>query len=214
MAEKPNCSIDGCDTRVHTRGWCNIHYQLWRRWGNPLGLRPPRLDRGCSVGGCERRHYAFGLCNLHRTRQRRFGSFDLPAPAPDYEVMPDGCWLWRKALAGGTGYGQLRRDNKTLLAHRVMYEQLVGPIPEGLVLDHLCRHRACVNPAHLEPVTFAENLRRGANVKLTHALVAEIRSLKGQSHRAIAAKYGVSSSHISRILSGHAWNTRPNGRVQ
>jgi hypothetical protein len=50
-----------------------------------------------------------------------------------------------------------------LLVHRDVYEQLVGPIPEGLVLDHLCRNRSCCNPAHLEPVTTAENVRRGLN---------------------------------------------------
>lgn len=74
-----------------------------------------------------------------------------------------GCWIW---LASKTkGYGALGRRidgrNVTLQAHRVAYELAVGAIPDGLVLDHLCRNPSCVNPAHLEPVTNAENLRRG-----------------------------------------------------
>jgi hypothetical protein len=53
-------------------------------------------------------------------------------------------------------------NGRAVRAHRYAYEQLVGPIPEGLVLDHLCRNRLCINPLHLEPVTIGENIRRGA----------------------------------------------------
>jgi HNH endonuclease len=73
-----------------------------------------------------------------------------------------GCWLWRGAT--GTGYGVIRRGRAgegMLQAHRVAYEMLVGPIPVGMEIDHLCRVRACVNPAHLEPVTHRENDLRG-----------------------------------------------------
>lgn len=81
-----------------------------------------------------------------------------------------GCWLWTAALSGGTGYGQFYTemheiDGETkprkVGAHRFAYEALVGPIPQGLDLDHLCRVRHCVNPAHLEPVTRSENTKRG-----------------------------------------------------
>ena len=71
----------------------------------------------------------------------------------------DRCWPW---LAGKTrGYGRfyIRRVGKQ--AHRIAYELLVGPIPDGLDLDHLCRKHSCVNPRHLEPVTRRENLLRG-----------------------------------------------------
>jgi hypothetical protein len=66
------------------------------------------------------------------------------------------CWAWTGGRSGGR-YGMYRRQ----YAHRIAYEQLVGPIPDGLELDHLCRNTLCVNPDHLEPVTHAENTRRG-----------------------------------------------------
>ena len=78
------------------------------------------------------------------------------------ERTPDGCWLWRRAITNNTGYGQLSIRGRVYKAHRVAYEAFVGPIPDGLHIDHLCRVRACVNPWHLEPVTPLENTRRGA----------------------------------------------------
>lgn len=74
-----------------------------------------------------------------------------------------GCWLWTGAL-DGQGYGQIWAPvgkNQPLRAHRVAFEVFRGPIPDGLVIDHLCRVRSCINPAHLEPVTTRENLLRG-----------------------------------------------------
>ncbi|KOG21765.1 hypothetical protein ADK36_12325 [Streptomyces viridochromogenes] len=73
------------------------------------------------------------------------------------------CWLWT-AKPNGEGYANVRIDGVHYRAHRLAYELLVGPIPDGLVLDHLCRVRHCLNPAHLEPVTIAENIRRGRAV--------------------------------------------------
>ena len=80
-------------------------------------------------------------------------------------VITENCWEW----TGGktTGYGRFfvgsKADHtaKQVASHRFAYELLVGPVPEGLDLDHLCRNRACCNPAHLEPVTRQENLLRG-----------------------------------------------------
>lgn len=72
-----------------------------------------------------------------------------------------GCWLWTGSLTVAGGYGQFRSGGRPRRAHRLAYETLVGPIPDGLHLDHLCRTPCCVNPAHLEPVTGPENTRRG-----------------------------------------------------
>jgi HNH endonuclease len=74
----------------------------------------------------------------------------------------DDCWLWM-ASRGHHGYGRFDQ----LAAHRVAYELIIGPIPAGLVIDHLCRNPSCVNPAHLEPVTQRENMRRARHA-LTH----------------------------------------------
>lgn len=83
------------------------------------------------------------------------------------------CWLW---TATGTpkGYGQFSPSgSRQVYAHRYAYELLVGAIPDGLTIDHLCRNRRCVNPAHLEPVTRGENTLRGTspsaiNARRTH----------------------------------------------
>jgi hypothetical protein len=73
------------------------------------------------------------------------------------------CWLWTGPLVDG--YGQAQFEGRGQRIMRVIYRQLVGPIPEGLVLDHLCRVRRCVNPAHLEPVTNRENGLRGETIQ-------------------------------------------------
>lgn len=67
-----------------------------------------------------------------------------------------------------SGYGMIGVKDRTRSVHRYAYELLVGPIPEGLVIDHLCRNRACWNVAHMEPVTNAENQARGAHKAKTH----------------------------------------------
>jgi hypothetical protein len=75
---------------------------------------------------------------------------------------PNGCWVWTASKCSA-GYGRFVPVfyQSPQLAHRYAYELLVGPIPEGLQIDHLCRNPSCVNPTHLEPVTQLENVRRG-----------------------------------------------------
>jgi hypothetical protein len=104
-------------------------------------------------------------------------------PTPEAErfwrhvVKTDTCWLWTGS-ADRHGYGRFTLNDhrnikqRTKLAHRYAYEELIGPIPEGLVLDHVkargCANPSCVNPAHLEPVTQRENTLRGKAATKTH----------------------------------------------
>lgn len=153
------CSIDGCEKPAKVRGWCGMHSERHRRYGDPLTLvgkgRPPADPM-----------------------QRFWSKVDKGAP--------DECWRWRDPDPRD-GYGKFWTETKHWRAHRFAYEQLVGPIPDGMTLDHTCHdittcaggsscpHRACVNPAHLEPVTDTENLRRGLspfviNARKTHCI--------------------------------------------
>lgn len=105
--------------------------------------------------------------------QRFWPKIDKNGPVPAQAPHLGPCWMWL-AARDRFGYGctSLGRG-RSRRAHRVIYEWLVGPIPDGLTLDHLCRNKSCVNPSHLEPVTMAENNRRsnnfaGVNSRKTH----------------------------------------------
>lgn len=129
------CSIEGCGTPAVARGWCSRHYQRWLSHGDPLTNLNDRTS--------EDRFWAKVLRGAPRA---------LPRLGP--------CWSWFGARTT-KGYGTFQQGRRPVYAHRYCYELLVGPIPDGLVLDHLCRVTFCVNPDHLEPVTVHENWRRG-----------------------------------------------------
>lgn len=119
------------------------------------------------------------------------------------EVDPEtGCWVWQGAK-NATGYGRVamptgKQGGRTDLVHRVTYEEYVGPIPDGLVIDHLCRRPACCNPQHLEPVTQRENLLRGetsqarnaakTHCKFGHEFTPENTRLVARGRRCIACE--------------------------
>jgi hypothetical protein len=118
----------------------------------------------CQIAGCAREHNAKGYCMAHYKRWRR--GADLTAPfiktGQDVERFWDkvkrgpGCWQWQ-GKPMDTGYGGIRFGGKNRTAHRVSYELNTGPIPAGMQIDHSCRNRLCVNPAHLRLVTDGQN---------------------------------------------------------
>lgn len=127
--------------------------------------------RACSIEGCCGQVKGRGLCGLHYQRWRK-----TAAPEDIQRTLPlavrfwnkvetkEGCWRWLGGL-DAHGYAQIGGgppDHRMLKGHRVAYELVRGAIPSGLVIDHLCRNKACVNPWHMEPVSNAENVRRAA----------------------------------------------------
>jgi hypothetical protein len=92
---------------------------------------------------------------------------------------PGECWEWVGTIDKRSGYGRMRFEGRTHLAHRASYIMHVGPIPDGKYLDHLCRNRSCVNPEHLEPVTPQVNVDRGAGAKRDECTKGH--SLKGEN---------------------------------
>jgi hypothetical protein len=120
--------------------------------------------RPCGVDGCNQRACVRGWCDRHYRAWRRTGDplgWKANAERRFWEKVEkgSGCWLWRGRLSGG-GYGQFKVAGREAMAHRYAYELLVGAIPDGREIDHLCRVRACVNPAHLEAVTHSTNVSR------------------------------------------------------
>lgn len=146
------CTIGGCDRRAVARGMCGAHYQRWRKHGDP------------AIGGQK-------IWDRLASPEERFWGF---------VDKGDDCWMWTGSRLD-SGYGRFRAG-RLMLAHVFAFEAAFGPVPAGMELDHLCHtedlscpggfgceHRACVNPAHLEPVLHRENTLRGRTIPAMHA---------------------------------------------
>lgn len=136
MADR-TCSIVDCNKPSVARGWCSSHYSRWHSYGDPLGTSTFRLA----------------------------GDTPEQKLLLNHTVDPDsGCWRWNGSVQRD-GYGVIRAFGSNMLTHRLAHELWIGPIPQGLTIDHVaargCVHRNCFNPAHLEAVTHAENVARG-----------------------------------------------------
>lgn len=119
-------------------------------------------------------------------------------------IFTDGCWEWG-GCRSKSGYGRARVGGVYVWVHRAIMEWVVGRrLETAEQIDHLCRNRACFRPTHLEIVTAGENTRRGIVAKLTDQQVAEVRRLRrsGATTVAIAAEFGISNSHVSRLATG------------
>lgn len=121
----------------------------------------------------------------------------------------DECWQWLGAL--DNGYGRFWIQGRTIMAHRFAYEASGTPIPGGLQLDHICRNRGCVNPAHLEPVTIRQNVLRGAGITATNARKTECRNGHPFStENTYTTPNGRRNCKACRRSSVRAWRTRTN----
>lgn len=146
MVGKSICLADDCDRIVQAHGWCSMHYYRWKVNGDP-----------------DKAQWRKGVPVVERLLSRT-----------DRTTLPD-CWLWT-GYVSPNGYGQLslvvQGDRQKISAHRLSYLLFVGPIFEGLTVDHLCHnadpncipkdclHRRCVNPSHLDAVPIRENQAR------------------------------------------------------
>ena len=145
MAKQKSCSIENCHNKVQARNWCSKHYSRWKKTGDV---------------------HNYGSCVVGDPKERFYSKIKLE----------QGCWLWTGKKTSGN-YGQFWDGSKYVMAHRWSYSHHVGEIVDDLTIDHLChswdasclggdncRHRSCVNPNHLEPVTICVNILRGNTI--------------------------------------------------
>lgn len=165
------------------------------------------------IDGCEMKHDARGLCRRHYGIASRAGNLDslgrgrLTEADRFHSKVRKGanCWEWTGGLDRG-GYGKFsRQGGKYISAHRFAYELYNGPIPTGLMIDHICHNRGCVNPAHLRTVTQKQNQehQRGANAGNKTSGVRGVSTCKGLRGK----PWLVSIKHNGRTLHFGTYDT-------
>ena len=168
------CDVPGCDSNHFAKGYCRKHHTRWLRNGDPTVNLKTAIPTPCRVDGCEKLARCRGLCDKHYIALRRHGdplvklsNYGEPADVRfwqkvDRSAGDAACWPWTGGTGGyGHGIFYTEAGGGLIHAHKWLWEQMNGPVPPGLELDHLCRTPGCVNPAHMEAVTHRENVLRG-----------------------------------------------------
>lgn len=158
----------------------------------------------CSVDGCEKSRRARGWCDTHYRRWRRNGEpGTIETAQPPAERFwskvnkTEICWNYEIG-AGSSGYAHFKLGGKSHKAHRLSYEWAVGPIPEGMQIDHMCHNRRCVRPDHLRPVTNKQNHENRAGAQSNSA--TGVRGVV--QHKRTGKFYGVVAHHGKRYATG------------
>lgn len=175
-------------------------------------------NSGCSVAGCDRAVRCKGLCSRHYQRQRVHG--DPLAGGPELlrwpenlltrlEPQPNGCILWG-GKPNPDGYSQIAKNGRLHMTHRAAYELWVGPIPEGMTIDHECHnrdetckggdtcpHRRCVNPEHLVPKSMRANTEASP-----HTNAGKATCVRG--HQVVKEQVGYCAECVSMLQTGRS----------
>ena len=179
------------------------------------------INKTCKLNGCSYKHWAKGFCRNHYERNKKYGSpyykKTRKVKPIEFYVNKNGCFVVT-SHAKANGYPILNIEGTTVNVHRKIYKELFGGIKKGLVIRHKCDNRSCINPEHLEPGTYQDNMddmaerkrslhgERNHFAKLDNRKVLEIRSLIGSmTYEEIANMYGVKKGTIYRIAKRITW---------
>jgi hypothetical protein len=166
------------------------------------------MQNTCTIPGCKGPVVSYKLCDKHRKRKQRYGD-----PLVTKRIIGNDearwwshvdrrgageCWPWT-AWIDDDGYGRFWTGQSVGYAARWGYEHFVAPIPGRHMPDHLCRHRWCVNWAHLEPVTNRENCLRGERTKLTDNVVVLLMEAHRQAGTSVAELASIAGVHKTTL---------------
>jgi len=234
MGRGMTCTIEGCDRKHKARGYCDMHYNRWRKHGDDFDRSLPATFDQCSVEGCDNPHYGNSFCSPHNKRFKKHGcplhggplKKKVKAGTADKFIDSLGgikhndCIIW-PFYKNPQGQMIHRVDGITVTAGRVILERHVGPPPSpnhaALHKPIDCHNQSCCNPNHLRWGTYKENqldmikdktVIRGEDCKSSKLKENQVREIRADNRyiKDIANDYGVSFSLVSQIKRREAWS--------